>query len=146
MRYIKQFEKYPTFNIQLDFQKKLLSHITKVFNELGYDYGGFFLGTTHETEFYVSIDGEKERAFTIKGDHSVSLIFLSVILGIGSLTDELGKFVPTYFKTINGLELYSEHKDFYNTTFKIVGDVDNIIEQITAEDIKLKFESNKYNL
>lgn len=134
---------FENFNPMLDEQKKLLSHITKIFNQMGYDYYGYLDRGTFETDYFKT---KNNIVFNIKGDHSVSLIFLTITLRIGSVDDEVAKFVPDYFKTIDGLELYREDKDWFNTTFEIVGNVDDIIKQITVEDFEIKFKSKNYNL
>ena len=40
----------------------------------------------------------------------------------------------------------SENKDFFNTQFEVVDNVDNIIDQITIEDFKQKLQSKKFNI
>ena len=139
MKYLK---KYENINPRLDDLKKLLDHLTKVIKRFGYDYSNFFEHFKYEVEFR----NEKELVFTIEGDFSVSLIYLSVNLRIGSFDDDLSKFFSEYFKTIDGLTLYNESSSFFVTTFRIDGDVNEIIKQITKEDIEMKYQGNKFNI
>jgi hypothetical protein len=87
-----------------------------------------------------------QHCFNLEGEYSTSKIFLGVNLRIGSYDDELSKFLPEYFKTIEGLELYKEDLAWLVTTFEVVGNLNDITEQIYVEDIKMKFDTNKYNL
>ena len=80
----------------------------------------------------------------IQGEFSKSLTFLSVTLRIGM--NDFAVFIQQYFKTITGLELWNENPNFFNIQYKITGNVDDIIKQISKEDIELKMETNKYNL
>ena len=150
MKYIKTYENFD--NPRLQDLKDLLNYLTKTFNELGYDHKGYLDMGKYEVQFSDNKTDYK-RCFNLEGEYSTSgwggiraKIFLSIVMRIGSLSDGLVKFIPAYFKTINGLELYREDSDFYNTTFEIVGNLNDITEQITVEDIKMKFDSNKYNL
>ena len=54
--------------------------------------------------------------------------------------------IQEYFKTIEGLKIYSEDKDWYRISFEIFGDVDNIISQITEDSLKMFLDAKKYNI
>ena len=133
-------------NPRLQDLKDLLSYLTKIFNELGYDQVSYWDRGKYEIQFSDWNKEKDQHCFNLEGEYSVSKIFLAVIMRIGSFNDNFVKFIPEYFKTIEGLELYSESPDWYNTTFEVVGNLNDITDQITTEDIKIKFSANKYNL
>jgi hypothetical protein len=145
MKYIKKYEQ--TFdNPRLQDLKDLLSHLIKVFNELGYDNKNYFDNAKYEIQFSNITKIKDQHTFNLEGEFSITKIFLAIKMRIGSLNDNLIKFIPKYFKTINGLELYNENPYFYITTFEIVSNLYNIIEQISIKDIQIKFDANKYNI
>ena len=139
MKYLKLYEEIT--NTRLPDLKKLLDHLVEVFTNIGY-YHNNFLSDELETHFVTKDSGS--RIFDLLGDYSSAFIIIKIIIRIASNATD--KQIPEYFKTIDGLKLYSEDKDWYSTTFQIVGDVDDIISQITKEDIETKIESIKYNL
>ena len=143
MKYIKTYEDSFDDNPRLPDLLKLITYLKKVFQGFGYTLDDWYRNIDMY-ELYFNF--KKGRAFDIIGDYSTTLIFLKVVMRIASTDDILAKFIPEYFKTIDGLKLYREDKDFFTTTFQIVGDVDDIISQITKEDIETKIESIKYNL
>jgi len=140
MRYIKVFEDFDD-NPRLSDLLKLLKHLKYIFQDFGYQLE-FWNNDKYESYF----KNKKGRVFDIIGDYSSQLIFLKVVMRIESPNDTLAKFIPEYFKTIDGLKLYREDKDFFTTTFQIVGDVDDIISQITKDDIEIKLKTKSYNL
>ena len=141
MKYIKMFENNK--NTRLDELKKLLSHIRQLFCiEFGYIYKQYYTDDKYENIFL----NEGDTSFEITGQFSSSLIFFQVVLRSGSIDDNIVKYIPEYFKTINGLYFYSNNPKFYTTTFEVVDNVDNIIPQITIEDFESKMRGKKYNL
>ena len=142
MKYIKTYEDINP-NKRLDELKKLLNHLVEMFNELGYDNE-----RNYDDYQYVNLfwNANKQRSFNLNGEFSNSLIFLDVGMRVGYTRDNLAKFIPNYLKTINGLVLCSESPQFFTTTFQVVDNVDNIIDQISVEDFKLKMEREKYNI
>ena len=144
MKYIKKYESVNP-NPRLDELKKLLIYLTNLFKELGYGHEKHYDETQYVNNFY-NEEKNAKRSFDIDGEFSNSLIFLSVTMRIGSIDDELVEFIPDYLKTLDGLELYSENKDFYYTTFNVVDKVDNIIDQISIDDFKQKLQAKKFNI
>jgi len=140
MKYLKTFEKKSKNISNVDDIKKLLSHLIEIFTYYGIDYSNYYENRKYETEFHssgttlfeVSVD-------TVLGSH------LSIHIFNG---DPFYIFLLFYFKNIKELKI-----DFESNTkivFDIIGDVDNIIEQITNDDIdsnfKLHNSVNKFNL
>ena len=68
---------------------------------------------------------------------------------IDSKYSEIINFIPKYFEQ-NQFKLIYRHNYRHNSTntegFTRVGDIDNIIKQITKEDFELKYNTYKYNL
>ena len=64
--------------------------------------------------------------------------------------NEFAKFFKDYLKTINGIKIIKEEilfKGIWKSEYKINNkDVDNIIKQITNDDIEFKLTVNKYNI
>jgi len=142
MKYIKAYEGVNP-NKRLDELKKLLSHLSDIFIQLGYEHSQNYDEYQYTNHFYRK---QRENSFDIVGEFSNSLIFLAFIKRIGSLDDDLAQYIPKYFRTIKGLKLYSENTTFNNTTFEVIDNVDDIIEQISMEDIELKMDREKYNI
>jgi len=140
MRYIRTFEDSFGKNPRLHDLYKIINYLKILFQDFGYEYNRGY--SINELEF----KNKKGRVFDINGDYSTTLIFLSVVMRIESTNDILANFIPEYFKTIDGLKLYREDNDFFSTTFQIVGDVDDIISQITKDDIEMKLKTKSYNL
>jgi len=122
--------------------KKLLSHLIKILNIYSYDYSNYYNSNgQHETEFY---DLYKFNLYTI----SVDSILGSHLSIHRNKNTKLYFFIMQYFKSISGLKVSNETK--YYITYDIIGDVDDIIKQITIEDFDYKYEiyndANKFNL
>ena len=132
MKYIKLFENQDN----IDICKMLLSHLTKVFNQLDYDYYNYLVYGLYETEFQ---DSNKENLFKFIYDPYTKHFSIRLF----DSTDEV-LFIPEYFKTITGLK-FQDTKYFNRYIYDIL-DVDKAIEQISKEDFELKFTSNKYNI
>ena len=139
MKYLKLYEEIT--NTRLPDLKKLLDHLVEVFTNIGY-YHNNFLSDELETHFVTKDSGS--RIFDLLGDYSSAFIIIKIIIRIASNATD--KQIPEYFKTIDGLKLYSEDKDWYSTTFQIVGDVDDIISQITEDSLKMFLDAKKYNI
>ena len=144
MKYIKTYENFD--NPRLQDLKDLLSYLKNIFNELGYDHVCYLDRGKYEYQFSDLNKEKDQHCFNLEGEYSTSKIFLSVILRIGSFDDNFSKFIPEYFKSIEGLELYSENADWYNTTFEVVGNLNDITEQISVKDIKMKYDAKKFNI
>jgi hypothetical protein len=144
MRYIKTYEDSENIEELKKDLKKLLLHIRRILNN--YYSSTVDFGDDQYSIYFSNISVPTQRVIDIQGEFSSSLTFLSITLRIGSIYDDFPKFLQEYFKTISGLELYNESPSFYNTQFKITGDMDDIINQISKEDIEIKSNSNKYNI
>jgi len=142
MKHLKTYEDN-NYREDLNDLKKLLYHIKNVIDSLGYLSITNFIDTQYNIYFSKFPNTEK-KIFEIQGEFSKSLTFLSITLRIGM--NDFSLFIQQYFKTINGLELYNENPNFFNIQYKITGGVDDIINQISKDDIKLKMDTNKYNL
>lgn len=142
MRYLKTFE---TKTQDIDDLKRLLSHFDHFFEEIGYDFKGFFDRGNWSSEFYK----DNEYMFSLTVNSNFILIFKESLSNAG---DEEVKFIGEYLKTLNGLKVSSEKSDspfgmiFKKIVFDVIGDVDNIIKQITFDDFLLKHDTIKYNL
>ena len=146
MKHLKTYENKFSDNPRLQELKELLSYLTKIFNELGYDHSSWYEIGKYEIQFSDLNKEKHKHCFNLEGEYSTSKIFLAVILRIGSFDDDLSKFLQEYFKTIKGLKLHSESSEWYNTTFEVVGNLNDITKQISVEDIKMKFNAKKYNI
>jgi len=145
MKHIKTYEDN-NYRKDLDDLKKLLYHIKTVIDSFDYSSKIEFTDYQYNIGFFKNSNRAaiKMTAMDIGGEFSKSLTFLSITLRIGM--NSFTQFIQRYFKTINGLELYNEKPDFYNIQYKITGDVDDIIKQISKENIELQLNTNKYNL
>jgi len=152
MKHIKTFEYKPSLGSDmLNDSMKLLNSVTKVFVKLGYGYKEYYFeeGRRHENRFYKN--GTYDHLpfhFNISCGYDSKNIYFYIETIANN--DMLVKNLPVYFKTINGLKLYDVK--FFTTKFKVVGNIDNIINQIPKtkkyfeEDFKFRINSNKYNL
>lgn len=150
MKYIKVYEDINEIESDL---KKLLSHFISVLSSFDYDYKSFLDRREWQTEFYKGPEYSfciemKVDIFTKKHD-----IDLSLVQSLAT-DDEFSFQFSEYLKSINGIKFIKEEKNPFKTnklgnvyyyTIK-GGNVNNIIKQITKEDIELKIMSNKYNL
>ena len=139
MKYIKLFEHK---NTRLDELKKILDHISNVFIEFGYINKRYYTDDKYENHFY----NEEDRSFDITGEFSSSLIVFDVIMRAKSIDDIIVEYIPEYFKTIDGLNLYRESPEWFTTSFEVVDNVDDMIPQITKEDFESKMNVKKYNI
>ena len=139
MKYLKLYEEIN--NPRLPDLKKLLDHLVEVFNNIGYYHNNFFSDEL-ETHFVTKDSGS--RIFDLKGNFSRAYIIISITMRSASNAYE--EQIQEYFKTIEGLKIYSEDKDWYRISFEIFGDVDNIISQITEDSLKMFLDAKKYNI
>jgi len=149
MKYLKYYEDLDTIESDL---KKLLSHLASIIKEFGYDESNYKDGRTWETEFYKG----PQYSFCIKlkvdffsKTHDIDLSLIQSI----AVDDEFSIQLAEYFKTIGGINFISEDSNPFGKTlgskyeYSIKGgNIDNIIKQITKENIELKTTANKYNL
>ena len=139
MKYLKLYEEIN--NPRLPDLKKLLDHLVEVFTNIGYYHNNFFSDEL-ETHFVTKDSGS--RIFDLKGNFSRAYIIISITMRSASNAYE--EQIQEYFKTIEGLKIYSEDKDWYRISFEIFGDVDNIISQITEDSLKMFLDAKKYNI
>jgi hypothetical protein len=144
MKHIKAYEDLENIKELKEDLKRLLLHIKYVLKDK-------YVATINFDDYQYSIwfsnsSKPEERVIDIQGEFSSSLTFLSITLRIGSVYDDFPKFLQEYFKTISGLELHSKNPIFFNITYKITDNIDNIINQISKEDMEIKLNSNKYNI
>ena len=69
MKYIKKYEGFD--NPRIPELKKLLSHLIKVFSDMGYDYNSYLINNDYQTNF---LNDNKERVFDIGGDFSRTIV------------------------------------------------------------------------
>lgn len=139
MKYLKLYEEIT--NTRLPDLKKLLDHLVEVFTNIGY-YHNNFLSDELETHFVTKDSGS--RIFDLLGDYSSAYII--IIITMRSASKAYDEQIQEYFKIIEGLKIYSENKDWYRISFEIVGDVDDIINQITEDSLKMFLDAKKYNI
>ena len=141
MKHLKTFEtKIQDIN---DF-KRLLSHFNYFFEEIGYDFKGFIDRGNWISEYFK----DNEYMFSLTVNSNSILIFQESLANAG---DEEVHFIGEYLKTLNGLIVSKENDNksysaFKKIAFDVIGDVDNIIKQITFDDFLLKHDTIKYNL
>jgi len=141
MKYIK---KYEDLNLAHEFDinesKRLLSHLIKIFNEIGYDNSNYYDRGKHESEFFEN----SHFLFLISVEAKYQKI-LSITISILGNRNETVSFIPKYFDSISGLKkLHNSLSDVFD--YEIIGDVDDIIDQISTDNFEIKINSNKYNL
>lgn len=148
MRYLKTFETKTQDIDDLkrlinDF-KRLLSHFNYFFEEIGYDFKGFIDRGNWISEYFK----DNEYMFSLTVNSNSILIFQESLANAG---DEEVHFIGEYLKTLNGLIVSKENDNksysaFKKIVFDVIGDVDDIIKQITFDDFLLKHDTIKYNL
>lgn len=129
----------------IEFLKALLSHITKILNELGFDYRSYYESSKWEVEFYDN-KGLFDFYISMNMDHFKKN---NIILELKKLLvhhNHIVNILPEYFNNINGINhMKYDGTNIYTYQIKIE-DVGKVINQITLEDFKLKINANKYNL
>jgi len=144
MKHLKIYEEYePTeHDNKISNMKRLLSHLTKMINELGFDYTNYFDKQKWQVEFNV----DNKYIFYISVEHnyfSGNIVFkIKTPPNVNHVVD----FIPDYFENINGINnMIFDGSYTYEYEIKYE-DVDNVINQITINDFKFKLNANKYNL
>ena len=142
MKYLKRFESTDNYSYEHEL-KKLLSHLAKVFSELGFNYNNYYDRGRYETIF----DKDSKRAFNIFVDPYDKALQLTLSVEY--------QYIYDYFKTISGLvengstpvnipsmNIYVK----YIINFNIKGKPSKLIKKFSKEDFEMKMNSNKYNL
>ena len=137
---MKHLKIYEDINEVTDI-KKILSHLNKFFSFYGINYSNYFENRTYETEYFIS---DRRLLFDISVDNILGK-HLSIRI---ENNESFYKYILEYFKTIKGLEIYSEYSN--RIKFDIIGNINDIIEQITNDDFDSKYEiykmTSKFNL
>ena len=143
MKYLKRFESLSD-EYKYEYEiKKLLTHIIKVFVELGFDYNNWYDRGEYETIF----KKDSTRAFNITINPYRKTLKLELSYNYQYMYD--------YFKSLSGLvetsstpvimrsmNMYVKHIINFDIKWK----PSKLIKQISKEDFEMKMNSNKYNL
>jgi len=141
MKYLKKIEEVNPFTVneRLITLKELLSHIIKVFNELGFDNKNYWNNSKYEVEFR----NKKHLPNLWNIEMYIDYFVNKIILKITNLNNNsIIKFIPEYFKTIDGVKFLD--KDKYTSKFEINFNID--IKQINKKDFEFKLKADEYNL
>lgn len=129
---IKEFEHFANSDAKY---VKMLTHLATYLFNIGYEFGG----NQYNTE--ITKDGEYIFVIVIRdiiGNDNLgewSICFKNS--SNKRMTDPICTELVEHLKLVNGLTYY----DYYDGTFSIDGNIDNIIEEI-----KIFFEAKKYNM
>ena len=148
MKYIKlydsEFSKARTPVSDMDELKKLLSHLRKILEELGWEYEGYLDGRKFDAQFSMSLGEDRFK--------NMFHVFIYSELGGKILEikrhkkDEKSKFLEDYLMTINGIEEDYYDQNIITSCSFWINDVDEIIKQISKDNIELFIDTKNFNL
>ena len=129
---IKEFEHFVNSDAKY---MKLLAHLATYLFNIGYEFGG----NQYNTE--ITKDGKYIFAIVIRDITDDNNLGERCICFKNSsdkrTTDNICSELVEHLKIIDGLEYHN----YYDGTFNILGDIDNILK-----DVKVFFDVRKYNL
>lgn len=146
MKYLKLFieknSEYEKRELLIKDSKRLLQFFNKLFESLGYDYAGYdYAGylenNSHTSEYRKSGD----YIFSIKfySREKISFEISRSLANIDPIVDALSQII----QTIKGVKIMNIGVNYISFDIK---NVDNIINNLSKEDLEVMIQSNKFNL
>lgn len=133
------FEKYWTEN-ELKIPK-LYNHLITFFKN--FYFSVYYSRAVEEYNKCYFYKNKNDILFYIRTSDNSLVFHMS-----NNIISNIVKFIPIYFKTINGLivKYHQEGHHQFEVYISNDADIDDIINKITKKDFNLKLNTNKYNI
>jgi len=152
MKHLKFYEAYNNDNDALFGLKKILTHITKILEDMGFSSRAYYDSGKFQTEFYLDDDYLFFIEMRIRWWDTEFEIILTIGKSLFNFRKaEITDFILDYLEKIKGVDSkvvsseynYMSRHDELNKEITFEGDADDIIKQITLEDFSREYELYK---